>query len=338
MEKVGILLVNLGTPDDPSTGSVRRYLRQFLLDGRVIDIPYILRQILVRLIIAPFRAYGSGKLYKQLWTENGSPLKVYGENVQQMLQEKMDDRYHIELGMRYQNPSIESALEKLRSKNVDRYVVFPMFPQYASASTGSALQEVMDVMSKWLTIPPVSFISSYHDQDTMIETYADNANKYNLKDYDHFLFSFHGIPQRHLRKSDCNNYCLKAKDCCFTLNENNKMCYSAQCYDTAYRIADKLNLKREQFSVGFQSRLGRDPWTEPFTPDVLKSLTENGVKKLLVFSPSFVADCLETTIEIDDEYKEEFLEMGGEQLDMVESLNDNPKWVRAIGEILEPYL
>jgi len=338
MEKVGILLVNLGTPDDPSTGSVRRYLRQFLLDGRVIDIPYILRQILVRGIIAPFRARSSGKLYKQLWTENGSPLKYYGLKVQEMLQEKLADNYKVELAMRYQNPSVEVGLEKLRKQNVDRYVIFPMFPQYASASSGSAMQEVMDVMSRWLTIPPVAFLSSYHDNQSMIDVYAENAKKFDMDSYDHFLFSFHGIPQRHLRKSDCNNFCLKSKDCCQTIREENKMCYSAQCYDTAFRIADTLGLSRDQFSISFQSRLGRDPWTEPFTPDVLKKLVKEDVKRLLVFSPSFVSDCLETTIEISFEYKEEFEEMGGEHLDLVESLNDNPKWVDAIEEIIQPYL
>jgi ferrochelatase len=338
MEKVGILLVNLGTPDDPSTGSVRVYLRQFLLDGRVIDIPYILRQILVRGIIAPFRARSSAKLYKQLWTENGSPLKYYGERVQKMLQDKVGDNFIVELGMRYQNPSIDSALEKLRDAKVDRIVVFPMFPQYASASTGSALQEVMDRVSKWLTIPAISFISSYHDNKEMISVYADNAKHMGLDNYEHFLFSFHGIPQRQLRKSDCNNYCLKNKDCCFSINENNKMCYSAQCYSTADAIAQQLGLDKSQYSVSFQSRLGKDPWTEPFTPDMLKILVDRGIKKLLVFSPSFVSDCLETTIEIDYEYKEEFEEMGGEHLDLVPSLNDDPKWVDAIEKILKPYL
>ena len=338
MAKVGVLLVNLGTPDDPSTKSVRRYLRQFLLDGRVIDVPAALRQVLVRGIIAPFRAPSSAKLYRQLWTEEGSPLKYYGEKVESMLQDTLGDDYIVTLGMRYQNPSIESALKKIRAEKVDKIVVFPMFPQYASASTGSALQEVMDVVSKWLTIPEIAFVSSYHDNPHMIQVYADNARKYDLSKYDHFLFSFHGIPQRHLRKSDCNNHCLKKENCCQTITDDNKMCYSAQCFDTADLIAKQLDLHKDNYSVSFQSRLGRDPWTEPFTPDVLKQLVGDGVKNLLVFSPSFVSDCLETTIEIGFEYKEEFEEMGGEHLDLVESLNDNPKWVEAIEDILSPYL
>ena len=159
-----------------------------------------------------------------------------------------------------------------------------------------------------------------------------------MESYEHFLFSFHGIPQRQLRKSDTNNHCLKNADCCQTICESNKMCYSAQCYATAFAIAENLGLRKEQYSIGFQSRLGKDPWTEPFTPDVLERLSKQGIKNLLVFSPSFVSDCLETTIEISDEYHEEWIEMGGEKLDLVESLNESPMWVEAIEEILEPYL
>lgn len=338
MAKIGVLLVNLGTPDDPSTGSVRRYLKQFLLDGRVIDINPILRNILVRGIIAPFRARSSGKLYRMLWTEEGSPLKHYGYKVKHMLQERLGSDYLVSLGMRYQNPSIESAAKELQDAKVDKIVIFPMFPHYASASSGSAIEETMRIITSWLTIPEIACISSYHVHPKLIQVFADNARKYNMDDYDHFLFSFHGIPQRQLTKSDISNHCLKVKDCCQTICESNKMCYSAQCYDTAFKIVDNLGLRKDQYSVGFQSRLGRDPWTEPFTPDVLEDLYKQGKRRLLVFSPSFVSDCLETTIEIGDEYHEDFLEMGGEKLDLVESLNDNPIWVEAIEEILKPYL
>ncbi len=338
MGKTGILILNLGTPDDPSTSSVRRYLKQFLLDERVLDINGVLRNVLVRGIIAPFRARSSGKLYKELWTEDGSPLKHYGYKVRDMLQKRLGDDYLVELGMRYQNPSIQDAAQKLREALVDKIVIFPMFPHYASASTGSAVQEAMRVITEWLTIPELACVSSYHNHPKLIKVFADNARKFDMADYDHFLFSFHGIPQRQLRKSDVSNYCLKNSDCCQSICESNKMCYSAQCYDTAFKIADELGLSKDQYSVGFQSRLGRDPWTEPFTPDVLKDLNSKGIKKLLVFSPSFVSDCLETTIEIADEYHEEFLEMGGEKLDLVPSLNDDPLWVEAIEDILQPYL
>jgi len=177
MAKIGVLLVNLGTPDDPSTGSVRRYLRQFLLDPRVIDINPVLRNILVRFIIAPFRARSSGKLYKELWTENGSPLKYYGYKVKDMLQSKLGDNYLVELGMRYQNPSIKSAVANLQQSKVDKIVVFPMFPHYASASTGSALEETMKEITQWLTIPEIASISSYHDNPKLIQVFADNARR-----------------------------------------------------------------------------------------------------------------------------------------------------------------
>jgi len=338
MIKTGVLLINLGTPDDPSTGAVRRYLRQFLLDKRVLDINPVLRNLLVRGIIAPFRARSSGKLYRELWTDNGSPLKYYGYKVKEKLQERLGEDIVVELGMRYQNPSIESAALNLQKANVDRIVIFPLFPQYASASSGSAIEEAMRVISQWNTVPEVVSISSYHDHPKLIKVFAENAMKHEMEKYDYFLFSFHGIPQRQLIKSDTNNHCLQSPDCCKTLNENNKMCYSAQCYDTAYRIAKQLKLSKDQYSISFQSRLGKDPWTEPFTPDVLKDLSKRGFKNLLVFSPSFVADCLETTIEIGDEYHEEFMEMGGESLDLVESLNSNPLWIEAIEELIEPYL
>ena len=338
MKKTGILLINLGTPDDPSVGSVRRYLRQFLLDRRVIDVNPILRNFLVRFIIAPFRAPASSKIYKELWTENGSPLKYYGMRVKEMLQERLGDNCIVELGMRYQNPSIASAADRLQKANVDKIVIFPLFPQYASASSGSALEEAMRHISEWFTVPDISSVSSYHDHPKIIQVFADNAREMGMDNYDHFLFSFHGIPQRQLIKSDTNDHCLKNSECCQTLCESNKMCYSAQCYDTAFKIASELGLKRDQFSVGFQSRLGKDPWTEPFTPDVLERLNKEGVKRLLVFSPSFVADCLETTIEIGDEYHEEFLEMGGERLDLVPGLNDNPIWVAALEEMLKPHI
>ena len=337
-KKVGILLLNLGTPDDPSTASVRRYLKQFLLDYRVIDIAWTARQALVRFIIAPFRAPKSAQLYKELWTADGSPIKVFGYSVKDKLQEKLGNQFVVSLGMRYQNPSIEHALEELKQANVRKIIVLPLFPQYASASTGSALEDAMIKLAKWQTIPELHFIDSYFDQPRMIRIFADNARKKGLENYDHFLFSFHGVPERQLLKSDCNNHCLQKENCCFPLNSMNAHCYSAQCYATANAIAQELGLTNNQFSIGFQSRLGKAKWTEPFTPDVLKNLYDEGKRSLLVFSPSFVADCLETTIEIGEEYKEEFLEWGGKRLDLVESLNDQEEWIEALYEILSPQL
>ncbi|WP_316791526.1 ferrochelatase [Pedobacter frigoris] len=331
MGKKGILLVNLGTPDSPEVGDVRKYLDQFLMDERVIDVNALKRTLLVKGIIVPFRSPKTSKLYKEIWDENGSPLLYFSKIQIALVQEQLGDDYHVELAMRYQNPSILSALEKMKAGLVESIKVIPMFPQYASASTGSVIQSVMEIVSKWATIPPVTFVNSFHDNELMIETFADNAKKYQPETYDHVLFSFHGLPERQLLKCDhTGHYCLKKDNCCDTINDTNKFCYSAQGHDTARLIAEKLNIKREDYTVCFQSRLGKEPWVQPYTTDVLKKLAGEGKKRLLVFSPAFVADCLETLYEITVEYHEEFKELGGEHVQLVESLNDNPKFITAL--------
>lgn len=330
----GVLLINLGTPNSPKRGDVYTYLKQFLLDPRVIDYNWFLRNALVRGIIAPFRSGSSAKLYQRLWTDAGSPLKVYGEKVAEGVQKKLGEDYAVELAMRYQSPSIESAIARLKKKNVSEITVFPMFPQYASASTGSAHEEVMRVFSNEWVIPNLKFINSYYNDPRMIKLYADKARKYNLAEYDHYIFSFHGIPVRHLSKADHNSYCRVEKDCCHKICSKNQFCYSSQSYATAFAIANELGFSKDQYTISFQSRLGKEVWTQPYTSDVLEHLAEDGKKKILVFSPAFVSDCLETTVEILYEYKEEFLEAGGEQLDLVESLNDDPAWIDTIAEMV----
>lgn len=336
MKKTGILLVNLGTPDAPTRGAVYRYLKQFLLDPRVIDIPAVPRNILVRGIIAPFRSGASAKLYQELWTDEGSPIKTYGYELLDGVRKQLGENYVVELGMRYQSPSVESALNALLDAQVDELVVFPLFPQYASATTGSVHDEVMRLLRKEQTILPVKMINSYYDNEKMINVFVENALKYNLEDYDHYLFSFHGLPQRQLRKGDrTKNHCLKVENCCEKICDSNKFCYSAQCYGTAQAIAEKLGLKEEDYTVCFQSRLGRDPWAQPYTSEIIEERLEKGMKNMLVFSPAFVADCLETTIEIGYEYKEEFEEAGGEKLDLVESLNAHPLWIESVAEMVK---
>jgi len=331
MSKKGILLVNLGTPDSPQTPDVKKYLDQFLMDERVIDIPKLNRTLLVKGIIVPFRSPKTAKLYKEIWNENGSPLLYYSRLQAQMLQERLGDHYHVELAMRYQSPSIASALENLKAGLVESIQVIPMFPQYASASSGSVMQLVMELVSKWQTVPPISFVNSFHDNELMIKVFAENARKHHVASYDHVLFSFHGLPERQLLKCDhTGNYCLKTADCCQTLNDTNKFCYSAQGHDTARLIAAELNLSKDQYTVCFQSRLGKEPWVQPYTTDVLKKLAAEGKKRLLVFSPAFVADCLETLYEITVEYHEEFKALGGEHVQLVESLNDSPVFIEAL--------
>jgi len=334
MKKIGVLLVNLGTPDGPDRGAVYRYLKEFLSDGRVIDIPWLPRNLLVKGIIAPFRSGSSAKLYKRVWTEDGSPLKLSGYSVKEKLQKSLGDNYHVELAMRYQSPALPQALDNLKNLNVSQIIVIPMFPQYASATTGSVHQRVMELISKWQSIPEVSFANSYPDNKYIIQAFVENARKYDIDSYDHFVFSFHGIPQRQLTKACHNDHCLKVENCCSEIKPVNQFCYSAQCHQTARAIVNELKLEKEHYTVCFQSRLGYDDWTQPYTSDVLEHLVESGKKKVLVFSPAFVADCLETTIEIGYEYKEEFDEAGGEALDLVESLNDNALWIQSIKDMV----
>ena len=332
--KIGVLLINLGTPDEPTRGAVYRYLKQFLSDGRVIDIPWLPRQILVKGIIAPFRSGSSAKLYQRLWTEEGSPIKTYGYKVLEGVRKALGDEYQVELGMRYQNPSIKSALDKLLENRVREIIVFPMFAQYASATTGSVHDEVMRLLRKEQIIPNVKLIGSYHDNQKMLDVYIENARQFDLDSYDHILFSFHGLPETQMRKGDTCGHCLKVENCCHTLSDRNQQCYSAQCHDTAFRIADQMNIPDEKFTVCFQSRLGPTAWIKPYTIDVIKEQRAKGAKRLLVFSPAFVADCLETIIEIGYEYQEEFEEMGGEHIDLVPSLNDHPLWIESIADIV----
>ncbi|MCZ4245415.1 ferrochelatase [Pedobacter punctiformis] len=335
MSKKGILLVNLGTPDSPAVSDVKKYLDQFLMDERVIDIPKLNRTLLVKGIIVPFRSPKTAKLYKEIWNEKGSPLLYFSKLQAGMLQERLGDDYQVELAMRYQSPSVESALANLKAGLVESIQVIPLFPQYASASTGSVIQLVMELISKWPTVPPVSFVNSFHNNELMIKVFAENARKHQPETYDHVLFSFHGLPERQLLKCDhTGSYCLKSADCCQTLNDTNKFCYSAQGHDTARLIARELNISKENYTVCFQSRLGKEPWVQPYTTDILKKLAAEGKKRLLVFSPAFVADCLETLYEITVEYHEEFKALGGEHVQLVESLNDSPVFIEALAEMV----
>ena len=331
----GILLVNLGTPDSPKTSDVRKYLVEFLTDGRVIDIPALPRQLLVRGIIGPFRSPKSAATYREIWTEEGSPLLVISEKLRDLVAEELGEGYQVELAMRYQSPSVESVLERFKGKVLKKLIVLPLFPQYASATTGSVHQEVMRLLSTWQTIPDVEFVNSYPVNEGMIETFVERGRGHDLDSYDHVLFSFHGLPARQLVKADEGNHCGQSADCCFERGPHNFYCYGAQCYSTAHAIAAGLGLSREDYTVCFQSRLGKQPWKEPYTSDVIESLAkEKGAKRLICFCPAFTADCLETIFEIGEEYAEEFEEYGGEELTLVEGLNTHPRWVKAVADMV----
>lgn len=333
MDQTGVLIVNLGTPDTYHPRDVRRYLIEFLTDGRVIDLPWLKRQILVRGIIVPKRYKESSKAYERVWSEAGSPLKHYGISVRDKLQKSLGAQFQVELAMRYQNPSIEKGLEQL--KRCKALIILPLFPQYASATTGSVHQKVMEILSRWTTIPKLHFINSYPLQKEMIAAFCDRGKNFQIPFYDHVVFSFHGLPEKHLRKADLSGFCLKDPECCRQVCNHNRDCYSRQCHATAEAIAKGLGVHSDRYTVSFQSRLGKDPWIKPFTLDTLELLLAEGKKRVLVFSPAFVCDCLETIDEIGNEYRREFLSHGGEALDLVPGLNDHPLWIEALKTLVQ---
>jgi ferrochelatase len=328
-KRTGVLILNLGTPDAPTPGAVGRYLREFLGDGRVIDIPYIPRKILVNGIIAPTRKFKSSAEYKKVWTEKGSPLLLYTEELLEKLKARFEgEDVTVEMAMRYQSPSMDDVLAKMQKANYDKLVIVPLYPQYASATTGSTIEKAMEIISKWYVIPEVSMVSQFYDDPRYIDTIVEVAKPFDLKAYDHILFSYHGLPERQVDKvyedRKCSNHSCETE-----INEENKFCYKATCYATTRLLAEKLGLSEEEYTVCFQSRLDKK-WLRPFSDDVIKELAEKGAKKLLFFSPAFVADCLETTVEIGEGYLEEFQEMGGETLELVPSLNAHPMWVDCV--------
>lgn len=331
-KKTAVLLINLGTPDSPSVSDVRKYLFQFLNDARVIDIPLLLRALLVNLIIVPFRAPKSAKIYQKLWTKEGSPLLLHGKTVTRKLQEKLSNKADVYFAMRYQNPSIDVVLEEIRKKNYAKIIVIPLYPQYASSSTGSTLEKVMQIVSKWFVIPELTLISQYYDETGYLDAFAEKGKGHINDQYEHVLFSYHGLPVRQVdkvyEKGPCSDH-----HCEDHIDEENAFCYKAACYETTRQIASRLNIPKEKYTVAFQSRLDKN-WLEPFSDKVVEELAKNGVKKLLVFSPAFTADCLETTIEIGMEYKEIFEEHGGQHLQLVESLNDHPVWIQTLEKMV----
>jgi ferrochelatase len=328
--RCGVLLVNLGTPDSPRPRDVKRYLTEFLCDGRVIDLPWAWRQLLVRGFIIPRRFRESAKGYQAIWTEEGSPLLVHGRNLQRALQTSLGDDFCVKLAMRYGNPSIADGLKSLIDAQVSKIIILPLFPQYASATTGSVQQKVMEEISRWKVIPKVLFIDQYYERDDLTTAFASIVDKTTLHAHDEVLFSFHGLPQRHL--SDISKSCYTTSSCCDTISACNRTCYSAQCYHMARAIASKLDLA--SYKVSFQSRLGKEPWLQPYTTDVIMDAARAGKKNLLVFSPSFVCDCLETLYEIKVEYAHAFTQAGGHTLTLVPGLNTHPAWIRSLTSLV----
>jgi ferrochelatase len=336
MLKKGILLINLGTPDTPSTLSVAKYLREFLMDGYVVDIPWLARAALVHGIIVPFRSSKSAKAYKSIWTENGSPLRHYHHQFTQNVRSEIPS-IPVSEGMRYGNPSIHKGLEELRSQGVQQIIIWPLYPQWAWASTASSIAKVKHDLKAMGWDPELKVIEDFFDHPEFIDAFVDRVRtEQKTFKSDYVLFSFHGIPERHLFKKNANYPCLK-NGCCDRVGSTNRYCYRAQSYQTARKMAEKLGLTDGQWSVSFQSRLGRTPWIQPFTDGVIQELAKSGQSKnLMVVCPSFVADCLETLEEIAERERESFLHAGGADLRLVPSLNAG--WAKAAKKILEPFL
>ena len=335
--KVGVLLIQLGTPDKPTVGSVRRYLSEFLNDPRVIDIPWLARKILVNGIIVPFRAPKSTKVYKELWHYgNGiSPLLFHTENLKSLLQDRfVEGNITIEFAMRYQNPSMDSVLSRMQKENYDKIIILPLFPQYASASTGSAIEKAMSIIKNWWVIPELVIINQFYDNEGYIDSIVENASHFNFKEYDHILFSYHGLPERQVDKVYEDTDLCADQPCESEINEKNKFCYKAASYATTRLIAEKIGLSGDDYTVCFQSRLDKK-WLTPFSDKVVEEWGKRGAKKLLVFSPAFVADCLETIIEIGEEYQEIFEKHGGEKVQLVPSSNTNTRFIDGLTDLIK---
>lgn len=328
----GLLLVNLGTPEAPETGAVRRYLREFLSDPRVLDIHPVGRWFLLNFIILPFRSPKSAHAYRTIWTEQGSPLMVHSRALAAAVAERLAGQYEVELAMRYGNPSLPDAVARLRARGVADFTVLPLYPQEAPSSSGSSLSRIYEVLSEPWDVPNVRAVPAFHGHPAFLDAFAEVARPVIAgARADHVLFSFHGVPERHVRRTDASGtHCLASAGCCDALTDANRHCYRAQCYATARGLAKRLGLGPEGWSVSFQSRLGRTPWVRPYTDVVLPELAARGVKRLAVMCPAFVADCLETVEEVAIRGRDQFLASGGESLTLVPSLNAHPAWVEGV--------
>ena len=334
----GGLLVNLGTPDAPTTSALRRYLRQFLSDPDVIDIPALPRFLLVHGIIVPFRSPKSAHAYQRIWTEKGSPLRYYTESLASKVREYLSGTgIVLDWAMRYGNPSIESSLIRLRDQSVSEITVLPLYPQFAQSTVTSTLTEIKRVLKKLQYSPRLRVIPPFYRNTDYLRAKADIIrpllHSSNGSDPKHLVFSFHGIPERHITRSspDCST-CLRKSGCEALEHE---LCYRGQSYETAHGIARELKLRPSEYSVSFQSRLGRTPWIQPFTDQHLDALIQKGVRDVVVVCPSFVADCLETLEEIGLRERERFISGGGKNLELAPCLNDSPAWSRMVSQWIQ---
>lgn len=338
MEKTGLLIVNLGTPKSTELNDIKSYLREFLSDPRVIDIPRLLQLLLVNLIIVPFRSKTSQKMYKEVWVEGkGSPLLFHSRSLLEKLQIKLPST-SVKLAMRYQFPSIESKLREFSKEGVQKIKVIPMFPQYSSATFGSVVEKVYQTgSSKWNT-PLFDIIKPFYNNPHYINALKVVCQENDLAGFNPevFVMSYHGLPERHCQKSNLKeNGCKFDNECCEAESVDNSLCYRRQCFENSNLLAQSLGLKKGQFVTVFQSQFGKDKWIEPYLEPELEKLAKSGIKRIAVMAPSFTTDCLETVEEIGIRAKEYFKSFGGEDLKLIPCLNDSEIWADAIVAISE---
>lgn len=332
----GVLLVQLGTPDSTEVSDVRAYLREFLSDPRVIDIPAPARALLLNAVILPFRPRRSAHAYRQIWTEDGSPLTLNTEDLARGVADRLGPGYRVAVGMRYREPSLRSAVDRLSSQGCGRMVVLPLFPQYSSAATGSAMEAALvEIGSRW-NVPDVDTIGAFYDDDGFVGALAETVSPHlDAFGPDHVLFSYHGLPEKQVRKSDpTGTRCLEHPTCCDHIVEANAFCYRAQCFATTRAVASRLDLDAGTYSTTFQSRLAGQKWIEPYTDKELPRLHADGVRRLAVLTPSFTADCLETLEEIGIRGRAQWRELGGEDFLLVPCLNAQPPWADAVAAMV----
>src|ERR1051325_7056219 len=332
----GILLVNLGSPDSPSVPDVRRYLNEFLMDGGVIDMPWLMRRFVVGMILIK-RPAESGHAYEKIWTKDGSPLVVFSKNVQAALQKRVS--VPVELAMRYQNPSIESVVRKLAGQGIDDLLLIPLFPHYAMSSFETAVVRVKEVAANLSPQMKITVQPPYYDHPDFIAALVASAADFLRRDYDHLLFSYHGLPERHMRKADpTGSHCLTVENCCEVASPAHATCYRAQCFATTRAFVKLAGVPEEKYSVSFQSRLGKDPWLKPYTDYELLRLAQEGRKKMLVICPAFVSDCLETIEEIGMRGCQDFMAASGKEFTRIPCMNEHPLWVAALEKMVNTFL
>lgn len=336
--ETGFLLLNLGTPDQPKPPAVKRYLQEFLMDPYVVDIPFALRWILVHLIITPRRSKTSAEAYQSIWEDRGSPLLIHTLDLAEKVQDLMGDQALVETAMRYGNPSVPRALETFRLAGIKKLVAIPLYPQYSLAATESSVDWVKKNVAKNLPNVELKFIEEFFNEDAFLDAVVEKIQDYRSKhSFDHFLFSYHGLPEHQVKKTDPTGaYCLQEKNCCEKKVEANQHCYRHQCFETTKLLAEKCQIPKEDHSISFQSRLGRRPWIKPYTDFILEDIAKKGnIKHLAVVCPSFVADCLETLEEIQIRTKEQWQEVGGEDLTLIPCPNASDKWAKGVTKLFD---